>query len=590
MPIGAGRVPVATLTSPNKWLSWTRARQRAIVWEGDGVESSVALARDQDGFAFIVNGKPDGSAIADAGTQVMLGMIGPILNPAARRTLVIGLGTGSSAGWLAAIPSMERVDVVELEPLIVDVANACRAVNQDVLHNPKIHLTIGDAREWLLLTPERYDVIASEPSNPFRAGVASLFTRDYYQAADARLTPDGLFLQWVQAYEIDARTMRTVYATMASVFPHVETWQTSSGDIVLVGAKHPIVYSSAAIASRIQQEPFVTALRAAWHTTNLIGLFSHYVGGDALTRAIAASGRVELNEDDRNVVEFGFARTVGRTGATMIVEIRDVARQLGAGVPIVDGRPLDPSVLRTALVSFYAASGYAGDMPNDGEPGERARQRALKAFYLQNNAETVKNEWQTQTTGPRDPAELAMLAVVEADAGSDAAMSLIERVRTYEPAEADAILAMLLGRQGKLDAAATALESAFRRMATDPWPLMMVKRRAVSLAEQLGRRSPALAQRMIAALSTPFAAGAMPDERLHAAAVLTRVAGLPQTCAGLMHALEPYSPWDPEMLTLRRDCYAATGDPLLSTAEQELQTYARLETQPFALTTPSTAR
>jgi predicted membrane-bound spermidine synthase len=589
-PIGAGRVHVETFTSPNKWVSWTRARQRSVVWEGDGVESSVALAADTDGYAFIVNGKSDGSLISDAGTQVMLGMLGPILNPSARRTLVIGLGTGSSAGWLAAIPSMEHVDVVELEPLIVDVAKACTVANHDVLHNPKIHLSIGDAREWLQLTPEHYDVIASEPSNPFRAGVASLFTREYYKAADARLTQDGLFLQWIQGYEIDPRTLRTIYATMASVFPHVESWQTSSYDLVLVGARHPIAYQSSVITKVIEQEPFKTALRGAWHTTSLNGLFSHYVGGNAVTQAIAAMPGVERNVDDRNVVEFGISRTVGRTGEPMIQDIRNVARALGVADPVVDGRPLDPSVLRTALVSYYAATGYAGDIQAGGTPIERARQTALQAFFGQQNSSVVKSIWQTQTDGPRDPVELAMLAILEAASGSDNALPYIERIRSYEPAEADTILASLLARQGKADDATTALESALKEMETDPWPLQIVKDRALSLARELGVRSPALARRMIASLNAPFAGGAMPDDRLRVAAELTRVGGLAQTCKGPMHALEPYSPWDLEMLTLRRDCYAASGDPLLTRAERDLEAFARLEPQPFVVMRASIER
>lgn len=589
-PIGAGRVRVETFTSPNTWVSWTRARQRAVVWEGDGVESSVALAADADGYAFIVNGKSDGSLISDAGTQVMLGMLGPILNPTARRTLVIGLGTGSSAGWLAAIPSMERVDVVELEPLIVDVAKACTVANHDVLHNPKIHLSIGDAREWLQLTPEHYDVIASEPSNPFRAGVASLFTREYYKAADARLTQDGLFLQWIQGYEIDPRTLRTIYATMASVFPHVESWQTSSYDLVLVGARHPIAYQSSVITKLIEQEPFRTALRGTWHTSSLNGLFSHYVGGNAVTQAIAAMPGVERNVDDRNVVEFGISRTVGRTGEPMIQDIRNVARALGEGDPIVDGRPLDPSMLRTALVSYYAATGYAADVQAMGTPIERARQTALQAFFGQQNSSVVKSNWQMQTDGPRDPVELAMLAILEAASGSDNALPYIERIRGYEPAEADTILASWLARQGKTDDAATALVSALKQMETDPWPLQIVKDRALSLAQDLGVRSPELARRMIAALKPPLAGGAMPDERLRVAAVLTRVAGLAQTCTGPMHAMEPYSPWNLDMLTLRRDCYAASGDPLLSRAERDLETFARLEPQPFVVMRASIER
>lgn len=589
-PIGAGRTPLASFTTPNQWTSWTRTRRRVVVWEGDGTESSVALTGDAAGYSFVVNGKSDGSAVGDAGTQVMLGMLGPILNPAARRTLVIGLGTGSSAGWAAAVPSMERVDVVELESLILDVARACTPVNQDVLNNPKIHLTIGDAREWLLLTPEHYDVIASEPSNPFRAGVASLFTREYYQAADARLNPDGLFLQWVQAYEVDARTIRTIYATMASVFPHVETWQTTAGDMVLVGGKHAIDYRSAVLGPRIAQEPFKTALRATWHTTSLTGLFAHYVGGDDLTRAIVSLPGLDRNDDDRNVVEFGFARAVGRTRAPMVMEIRDVARRLGIAEPVVDGVKLDWSTLRTALVSFYAATGFGASITADGTPAERARQEALAAFYVRSNAAEFRERWQSQTGGPRDPVELAMLAMFEATSGSDAARPYLDQIRSYEPAEADAILAMLLVRQGKSDEAATALESAFKQMATDPWPLQLVKEGAIQLAAQLGAQSPALARRMIAALATPFSAGALAEPRLTAAALLTRTAGLAETCAAPMHALEPYTPWDLGMLTLRRDCYFASGDPLLPSAERELASFGEREAQPFGIADSATAR
>ena len=589
-PIGAGRVPVATLTSANKWLAWARSWQRFVVWEGDGVESSVALGQDSGGYAFIVNGKSDGSAIADAGTQVMLGALGPILNPSAKRGLVIGLGTGSSAGWLAAVPAMQQVDVVELEPLIVGVAQACAPVNHDVLNNPKVRLTIGDAREWLLLTPERYDVIVSEPSNPFRAGIASLFTREYYQAANARLSDDGVFLQWVQGYEIDARTMRTIYATMASAFPYIETWQTTVTDTVLVASKHPRSYRSAVLSPLIQQEPFKTALRAAWHTTNLNGLFAHYMAGNELAQAVTTIPGVERNEDDRNVVEFGFARTVGRTGTPMIQEIRGLAQQLGSGVPVVDGRPLDPSVLHTALLSFYAASGYAANLNPEGSDKERARQLAIQAFYTRSDAAAVRANWQSQTDGPRDPVELAMLALLEASAGSDAALPYIEQIRSYDEAEADVALTTLLARQGKLDAAAAALESGLRWMTIDPWPLQMMKERALALAEQLGRQNPALARRMIAALKLPLAAGALPDDRRQTAAMLTRVAGLAATCKEPLHALEPYSPWDGDMLLLRRDCYLATNDPLFPTAQEELQTYAELEPQPFMRLRPLTAR
>ena len=140
----------------------------------------------ENGLAFYVNGKSDGNAIGDAPTQVMLGLIGAILHPNPKRALVIGLGTGETAGWLAQVPSIEAVDVFELEPTIVRVAEACAPVNQNAVVNPKVRVVFGDARELLLTTSATYDVIASEPSNPYRAGTASLFT-------PATMTASGCF-------------------------------------------------------------------------------------------------------------------------------------------------------------------------------------------------------------------------------------------------------------------------------------------------------------------------------------------------------------------------------------------------------------
>ena len=161
-PIGAGRVRFDGATQ-NSLRDWINSRRRSVTWATDGVESSVALERG-NGFAFIVNGKVDGNARLDAGTQVMGGLVGAILHLQPRRALVIGLGTGSTAGWLAAIPAMERVDVVELEPAILEVARASAPVNQNVLTNPKVHVFIGDAREVLLTTWQRYDIIFSGSS------------------------------------------------------------------------------------------------------------------------------------------------------------------------------------------------------------------------------------------------------------------------------------------------------------------------------------------------------------------------------------------------------------------------------------------
>ena len=179
----------------------------------------------------------DGNALHDAGTQMMLGLIGGVLHPQPQNAHWSSAWERARrpAGW-PNCPSVERVDVVELEPAVREMARRCRAVNRDVLANPKVRLIFNDAREVLLTTAGRYDLIVCEPSNPYRSGIANLFTREFYLAGRNRLNEGGMFIQWVQAYEVDEHTMRTVFATFKSVFGHVELWQTQVGDVVLLGS------------------------------------------------------------------------------------------------------------------------------------------------------------------------------------------------------------------------------------------------------------------------------------------------------------------------------------------------------------------
>lgn len=229
----------------------------------------------------------------------------------------------------------------------------------------------------------------------------------------------------------------------------------------------------AALSEGIQQEPFKTALRAAWHTTSLEGFFAHYVAGDGLARMVATPD-ITRNEDDRNVIEFGFARAVGHTERPLLLQVRDAARQLGVSEPTVDGVRLDPSRLRTELVDFYAATGFVGDISPAGSATERARQTAVEDFY-RNNVTDAQAHWKQQTEGPRNPVELAMLATIAADSGSDEALPYIEQIRRYEPAEADGILAQLRSKQGRDEDTAKALESALALMGSDLWLCLVPK-------------------------------------------------------------------------------------------------------------------
>ena len=586
--IATGTAGITTLTSPQELRAWMHAQRSLVEWEADGFESSVALSIGNGGYSFVVNGKADGSARGDAGTQVMLALIGSILHPDPKRSLVIGLGTGSSAGWLGAVPTMERVDVVELESVVVEVARQSRPVNQDVLNNPKVHLRIGDAREVLLTTRERYDLIASEPSNPFRAGIASLFTQDYYRAANERLTDDGLFLQWLQAYGVDSTAVRTVYATMASVFPSVETWQTRGGDIVLIGAKKPPTYDLARIAARIEQEPYRSALRMTWRSTGVEGFLGRYLAGDALSRAIATAPGVQINTDDRNLIEFGFARSLGRD-YQIVNQIRTLARAVGATRPPTIGGSIDWRVADMAWASQIVAEGGVIQINPQASRDDQARQRALIHYYLEENVDAARAAWMTQSQPPSDHNEVAMVADIQASAGAPEAIATIERLRQFNSSEADVMLAELKSAQGDVEGAAAALESAFATFRREPWALPRFTEKAVTRAQILGSANPAIARRLLAALAEPFAVKVADIQRRVVVAVLTRGVDFKGLCGDAIAALEPNVPWARDFLVMRQRCYEETGDPRLAAAPRELNEYLAMQGIPLGSGVSSTS-
>ena len=569
--IGAGRATVPD--SINATREWVNSVRRSLVWDVDGRESSVALADSSD-YAFIVNGKADGSARGDAGTQVMSALVAAILHPNPRHALVIGLGTGSTAGWLGAIPAMQRVDVVELEPAVLGVARACASVNRDVLHNPKVKITIGDAREVLLATRNHYDVIFSEPSNPYRAGIASLFTEEFYGAASERLAPGGVFAQWVQAYDVDSRTVRTIYATISSVFPFVETWQTDSGDLLLVATKQPLPKHADPLRRRLAEHPYVDAMSHAWRTESLEGFLAHLIGRDTLARAIAHA-EPSRNTDDRPLIEFGFARGLGGNERFEMTELAGLARARGEDRPLIDG-----FVNWDVLNANRAALPYVNALPANPSTELLARHR-MAELWNKGEVAAALQQWRTLPFPPTNSRELAAIGESLASGGSDAAWAYAEQLRPWEPVDADAIQAQLAFRLRRFDEAAMLLERAFTTYRRDPWPTVDLLGRTLDVAVELAKTKP-YALRMYRALEQPFAAGQWNDARRYYRAVIARnFAGCgPQTVAAL-RALEPWPPWKEPVLVARRDCYASAMDERLAeTARSEWEEWQAAEPMP----------
>jgi spermidine synthase len=573
-PIGVGRVEAESTSSAIALRDFMNGERRAIRWEADGVESSVAL-NNSEGWAFIVNGKIDGSARGDAATQVMGGLVGGILHPAPKSALVIGLGTGSTAGWLASVPEIERVDVVELEPVIRAVAGVCRSVNRDVLQNPKVHITIGDAREVLLTSRNTYDIIFSEPSNPYRAGIASLFTREYYEAIASRLAPDGLFLQWLQAYNVDGKAVRTIYATLASAFPLVDTWELAVGDLLLVASRKAIGYDAAELRARIAEEPYRSALAFAWRAVDLEGVLGHFVANAGLARHIADVEGEHLNVDDQTLVEFGFARMVADNAALNSKDIRKLARQRREHRPRAFQGTLDWTRADESWASFLVSEEETEEPPDFLGAEAKARLYAQAQFLAGDHAKAVAF-WFSQRSDPQTPTELAAIGEALASAGDDRARTLIERLRGYDATEADAIAARLLLRQGKTRDAAAAIETAFDRHRRDAWPWAVIGKHAIETAEEIARADPGMAERVYAALAQPLPVYLHEDRRLGAMLRIAMHNKLEVPCARTLELYEPFVPWQRDVLEWRAQCYAAAGDARKDIALAEL---AELQSQ-----------
>ena len=282
--------------------------RREVVFYRDGPSATVAVTRSGGHLSLRVNGKVDASSDpADMPTQLMLGHLPPLLHRDPRDALVIGLGSGITAGAVARHP-VGRLDIVEIEPAVVEASNFFTRENGNVLRDPRVRLIVADARNFLLTTPSRYDVITSEPSNPWIGGVASLFSREFFELALQRLRSGGLMVQWVQGYGLAPEDLGMIVATFRSVFPATSLWQVAQGDYLLVGRGEAAPLDLASIKARWTavggfREDFQRMGIEDWP-----GVLGFFLLAEADVARLPAGSR--LNTDDWLGLEFSAPRSL----------------------------------------------------------------------------------------------------------------------------------------------------------------------------------------------------------------------------------------------------------------------------------------
>jgi len=309
----------------------------AVPFSADGLNSSIAVIQAENYLGLTNNGKVDATN-RDAPMQLLVAHLGAVFGPPPRRVLIIGFGSGMTAAALAKYPDVERIDCVEIEPAVLEAARYLETLNHGVLRDPKLHMHVDDARNFLLTSRDKFDLIISEPSNPWIAGVATLFTDEYYAAVRAHLAPDGNFVQWVQGYSLDPADLRMVLATVSRHFPETTLWHVQVVDFMVLARMdtRPMNFN------RMRQLWQNTALREDFAPLELRhpeGILAYYSLDDEAVRKLGA-GSV-LNTDDRTLLEYHAPRSLLDTSLSdknikMLQQQR--ARLLPANLDPAEGR------------------------------------------------------------------------------------------------------------------------------------------------------------------------------------------------------------------------------------------------------------
>jgi spermidine synthase len=350
------------------------AEQR-LLYGREGVASTLAILEGEGLVTSLrLDGKVEMSDLpADRRLGRMMGQLPLLLHGGAHTAMNLGLGAGLTVAGLAAHP-LARIDVVELEPALVEGARVLALLNRGVVDDPRVRVIVGDGRNHLRLSSERYDVITSDPFEPTVGGAASLFTREAFAEARARLAPGGLVCQWVPLYEMGPAELDSIFAAFASAFPHASVWFTGR-DTLLIGAEHPsridlprLLERMAAARSRADLED------AQLHTPER--LLATYVNELGAARPF---GEAPPNSDRFPIVEFAAPKR--RWQPTLAANLRWLLSMRSREPPAVSGATQEQ---QQAIARAFLAQSAAMLALVERASGSlaTARQYAQKALQL----------------------------------------------------------------------------------------------------------------------------------------------------------------------------------------------------------------
>lgn len=328
------------------------AGAQAILYR-DGRTATVTLVKDKAGsLTLSTNGKPDARIMGDTDkpsgdepTMILMGAFALAANPHAKSAAVIGMGSGLSANTLLSTPQLERVDTIEIEPQMVAGARMIGEPVRHVFDDPRSHIHFEDAKVFFSTHHRRYDIIASEPSNPWVSGVSSLFTQEFYHRVKQHLADDGVFAQWVQLYEVDVDVVASIMSSVSAEFSDYAIVALTDFDVLILARKSGEM--SALDPAFLSQPGLAKALgRIGMRTPQDIE--ARWLGTKRVLDPMFQSVGSPANSDffpyvDHNAVRTRFLRSGAGDLTGLAVSWLPMLEMLGASP--APGAPLTPTVL-----------------------------------------------------------------------------------------------------------------------------------------------------------------------------------------------------------------------------------------------------
>jgi predicted membrane-bound spermidine synthase len=413
---------------PTDSLRLEEMKRDDMLYYREGLTTTVSVQRisGSDYLYFRSNGKIDGS-YGDALSQLMTSYIAMMHHPKAETALTIGLGTGMSAKALATFKSLKSIEVIEIEPAMIEASkffdrasvivdkfpagvtfpaddsksrvwynekekrlyykgvmeadvrtelmkrsedldyrgaidrlsrNARHSRHSSVLEDPRVRVIPTDGRNYILATPKYYDVITAEPSNPWIAGIANLYTREFYSVVKSKIKDDGIFAQWFHNYSMSPDDFRMVFRTFAEAFPYVSLWSMKESDFLLLGSKKEQVFDYPAVKEIYDNNPMLRS------DLEYLGLSDVYAvqGFYRMNRDgfLAFSKGAAINTDDGAQLEFSAPKNLRRS--TTELNRKLMTPYLIDSPPWLKSKPLP---VPQAMHHFYMAQSYLASVARD---------------------------------------------------------------------------------------------------------------------------------------------------------------------------------------------------------------------------------